>query len=628
MFSIPNPQLSQKASRSPLRMRIQAHIKKWHLAIIISVAVFITFSPSLNNEFVNWDDNRYIVENRHYKGLTIKHLSWMFTSSLDTGLYMPLTWFTFGLDFVLWDMNPAGYHLTNLLFHMANSVILFFLIIAFDKNSQGDPQNRGYLTTWFGAMVGALFFALHPLRVESVTWITERRDVLSGFFYLLTVLAYLTIHTKNSHPQQIKRGWWICMFYFSMSLLAKPWGITLPVILMVMDFYPLERWRPGGKNIPRFIQTIITEKIPFFILSAGCIALTFIAQQTVGTLRTVEQYGIFSRLMQSVYGIAFYLYKTVFPRDLSPLYLLDHRFDPLGPSCLLSAGLCVLMTAFLYLFRRKWPIGLSCWLCYIMILAPVLGLVQSGPHIAADRYTYIACMPWAIVAAFGTISLLRSKRKMATPFVKRLFHAGACVVLICLAISANSQSRIWKDSYTLWQHTLRLDPANPTALINFGLAVVETGDMKRAENHYRQALKLNPASSEAYGNIGILMEQRGDPQAAIDYYAKALTLKPNQADLHYNIATALTKTGDLASAQNHFETAIRLKPDHALAHNNMGLLAVRQGRLKTAFTHFVTALEYMPELDQARTNASLLLEQAKKSGRLDASAGSDESISH
>src|SRR3989449_1413554 len=374
----------QRERREPVPSALPQRRGSWLIPVLIALVTFTAFLPTLQNEFVGWDDATNFLDNAHYRGLAWTHIRWMWTTHL--GHYIPLTWMTLGLDYLLWGMNPFGYHLTSLLLHAANAVVFFFVVHRILTLALPSRSERGHALA-VAAGFAALVFAIHPLRVESVAWVTERRDVLSGLFYLSAILIYL----RACEREERGRGWyWLSVAVFGCALLSKSMVVNLPVVLVILDVYPLRRLggAVGWWSAPA--RRVYVEKIPFVLLAAAASAIALMAQLSHDTMVSVVQLTALGRLAVSVYGLSFYLWKTVAPVSLSPLYELPPTVNPWAPPFLLSYGLVVAITAIALAFRRRVPGLPAALLAYVVILLPVLGLFQSGPQIAADRYTYLA----------------------------------------------------------------------------------------------------------------------------------------------------------------------------------------------------------------------------------------------
>ena len=518
------------------------------VVLLIVLAVFACFLPALVGRFVLWDDDMNFTDNPSYRGLSASQLRWMFTT-LYGGHYQPLSWVTLGLDYTLWGMNPTGYHLTNLVLHAANAVLVYRLIVALVP----DVGARA-------ALLGTLVFAIHPLRVESVAWATERRDVLSGLFYLATVLGYLRF-AEAQREGRPSRGWLAASVgCFLLSLLSKAWGITLPLVLLALDVYPLRRLVGRSDAVPR-----VLEKIPYFALALGGAVLAQLASNQVPAKRTLAQHGLVERAAQAAYGLVFYLWKTVVPVRLSPVYLLEQTLRPAAPRYLASAAIVVGVTAAAVLLRRRAPWATVAWVCYALVLAPVLGFVQTGPQIAADRYSYLACLPWAVLAAAG---LERLRAAPAAP-------AFAAATLAVLGVLTFRQTRVWHDSRTLWEHALRVDPNDYIAYLNRGTVRQADGDLVGAFADFTEAVRINPDYYLAWYSRGTERLARGDDAGAITDYTEALRINPHYIEAYNNRGLARQRTGDLQGAVADLSEALRRSPPdwppRAMIQNNLAM---------------------------------------------------------
>lgn len=500
---------------------------------LVAVVTFVAFLPALGNGFVAWDDDRNFLDNPHYRGLGPAQLAWMVTH-LDAH-YVPLTWLTLGLDYVLWGMNPAGYHLTSVVLHAANAVLVY--AVARRLIAAALPGAAGGALV-LGSAVAALLFAVHPLRVESVAWATERRDVLCGLFYLLTVLAYLRYCASAS-----RRWYGASLAFLAAALLSKAMALTLPVVLLFLDAYPLRRraWR---------------EKLPFFALSLAAGALALAAQRAAGATSTVAFLGPLERVAIACYSLAFYLWKTLVPRHLSPIYELPARVDPLASPYVASALAVLALSVLAIALRRRWPPFAVAWASYAVTVLPVSGLVQVGPQIAADRYTYLALLGVAILAggALARAGLALQAQRAAGP----LLGAGAGVLVLALVVLTLNQARVWRNSETLWTHALSV---GPSAIAHAKLGVVrdEQGRPEEAIAHYRQALRIHPDMPDAYNDWGIALARQGRWLEAIEQYENALKLAPGLVEAHANLAQALERVGRAAEAAEHARPAQRIQ---------------------------------------------------------------------
>src|SRR5881396_688558 len=487
---------------------------QWLVPLLVALVTLAAFLPTLQNQFVNWDDDKNFLDNPHYRGLAGTHLRWMWTT-FHIGHYAPLTWMTLGLDYLLWGMNPLGYHLTSLLLHAANAVVFFFVVRRILTRALPSPSERGYALA-VSAGVAALGFAIHPLRVESVAWVTERRDVLSGLFYLSAILIYLRACERGARG----RGWyWLSVAVFGCALLSKSMVVNLPVVLLILDVYPLRRLGGfvGWWSEPA--RRIYVEKIPFVLLAAAASAVAVMAQLSKSAMISVAHLSALGRLAVSAYGLSFYLWKMVVPLNLSPLYMRPPTVDPEAPPFILSYGLVLAITAIVLALRRRIPGLPAAWAAYVVVLLPVLGIFQSGSQIAADRYTYLAGLGWAILAGAGLLSCWH-----ATRF---LIPGCAVCLLVGLGVLTWNQAQIWHDSEKLWSHAAAIDPGSPVGQYSLGLALARQRKLTEAIEHFKTALQIKPEYPDAHTNAGAALADQGKLAEAIDYYREALQSEPD-----------------------------------------------------------------------------------------------------
>ena len=607
---VPSPMSRKSESRklgAPIARALPERWLPWLVPVLIALITFAAFLPALQNQFVNWDDKDNFLDNPHYRGLGWTHLRWMWTTHL--GHYIPLTWMTLGLDYLLWGMNPVGYHLTNLLLHAANAVVFFFVVRRILTLALPSPSERGHALA-VSAGFAALVFAIHPLRVESVAWVTERRDVLSGLFYLVAILLYLRACERGARG----RGWyWLSVAVFVGALLSKSMVVNLPVVLVILDVYPLRRLGGsiGWRSEPA--RRVYVEKIPFVLLAAAASAIAVMAQSSVHAVASLAQLSVPGRVAISTYGLSFYLWKMVVPVNLSPVYELRPPVNPWATPFLLSYGVVLALTAIALALRRRVPGLPAAWVAYIVVLLPVLGIFQSGPQIAADRYTYLAGLGWAILAGAGLLSCWRSSRrsKTGTPATWLLAGIAFCVV-VGLGVLTWNQVHVWHDSEKLWSHAVAIDPGSAVGEYSRGLVLAQQGKLTEAMEHYQTALRINPDYADAHNNVGAVLADQGRLAEAIEHYREALRLKPDYADAHYNWGNALAQQGKPAEAIEHYRQALRIKPDDALSHTNWGVELAQQGKLAEAIDHFREALRIKPDDALAHRNLGLALTQQGK----------------
>ena len=566
----------------------------------------MAFLPTLQNGFVSWDDDENLLTNPHYRGLAWTHLRWMWTT-FHVGHYMPLTWMTLGLDYVIGGMNPVGYHLTSLVLHATNALLCYFVVRRLLSLALPWSIERRHA---LGVCAGfaALLFAIHPLRVESVAWATERRDVLSGLFYVSTILTYLRSAERLEH----RRVWyWFSVGLFGCALLSKSIVVTLPVVLVILDVYPLRRIGGSAGWWSEPARRAYAEKIPFVLLAAAASAIAFAALFRLHNMAPLTELSIPGRLAVSAYGLSFYLVKTVVPWKLSPLYALPSTLNPWSMPLLMSYGVVLAIAAVALARRRRWPGLPAVWTAYVLALLPVLGIFQNGPQIAADRYTYLAGLGWATLAGGGLLSCARAPRnsRAALPTTPLI---AATVIVVTLGVLTWQQAHVWHDSARLWASAVSIEPDSPVAHGKLGDELAIQGKLAEAIDHYHEAIRLKPDDAEAETNLGAVLVQQAKPTEAIEHFQRALRLKPDLAAAEHNWAMALESQSRVTEAIEHLEQALRLKPDFADAHTSWGLTLARRGNVAEALEHFRQAVRLGPDNAGAHTNlGAALLQQGR-----------------
>lgn len=617
------------------------------IPLAIALVAMLAFLPALDGAFLDWDDRAYFLDNPHYRGLGPDHLYWMLTTGL-MGHWMPLTWLSLALDWRIWAMDPFGYHLTALLLH-GLAAALFYLVARRIFAAARPHWTEGTLT--LGAAIAALLFAVHPLRAESVAWITERRDVLSGVFFLAAVLVYLGRWTPDGVPRP--RGdlrYLGSLALFVGALGSKSMTVTLPAVLLILDVYPLRRMGSGaGGWLGGRARRVWIEKTPFVLLGAAAAAIAISINHSLGGLTPVGELGVLERLAISAYSLVFYPWKTVLPLGLSPMYELSHPIEPGGWPFGASALAITATTVAAMALARRWPALLAAWAAYVVMVLPVAGLLQVGFQIAADRYSYLPCLPWAVLAGAGLATLIRGQTRGRASLARA---ATALVVgaIILLGGMTWQQTRVWRDTETLWRRALAVAPSS-IAHSNLGLTLARAGNTLEAIPHYREAIRLRPVYAEAWSNLGVALAEQGDlvgaaaslreavrlkprfPTAwnnlgmvrarqgdrgeAIAAYREALRLQPTHAEAHGNLGATLDAQGQGEEALRHLQEAARLRSDSAHAQGNLGTFFARRGDAATAARYFGEALRLRPDSPDAHNNLGLALAQQ---GQLDVAA--------
>jgi len=576
------------------------------VGVLLGLIVIGVFLPGLHGEFLDWDDPKNFLENPHYRGLGPAQLYWMFTA-FHHGHYMPMTWLTLGLDYVLWGMNPFGYHLTNLLLHAANTILVYLLAIQLMRAVSRSAQGLN-LSLRIGAAFAALLFALHPLRVESVAWVTERRDVLCGFFYLLAILAYLRWCDAQASGVGEGRGWYgASLAAFSAALLSKSMAVSLPLVLLVLDVYPLRRLTLdrglvcGGEQ-----RCVLKEKIPFLAVAAAAAVVAFIAIRHLENLVMMSGLGVVERVSIASFALVFYLWKMIVPLHLSALYELPESIHWQAPSFLLSGLLVVTITGMTFGLRRRWPILAAVWSTYILMLLPVSGIAQNGPQIAADRYTYLPMIGWAFLAGGCLWTVLASTHRRATRRVWAPTMAVIVAALIALAMLTRQQVMTWHDSAVLWTHALAAQQSS-VAHSNFGRVLALQGHFDEAAKHFREAIRIKPAYATAHNNLGLALASQGQLSEATQHYQEAIRLKPRYADPHYNLGLTLANQGKLAEAVGQYRQALQFRPDYGAAHQSLAIALSGLGQWPEALDHSREAVRINPDSPEAHNSLGIAL---------------------
>ena len=603
----------------------------WLVPLAVGAATIAAFLPTLGNGFVDWDDDKNFVNNPHFRGLGLDQLRWMWTT-YHMGHYIPLSWMTLGLDYQFWGMNPTGYHLTSLLLQATNAVVAYALARRLLALADPELAERQPASIMLAAGIGALVFAVHPLRVESVAWATERRDVLSALFFLLSILEYV----RSRGTARERRGYVVSLALFACALLSKATSMTLPAVLLVINAYPLRRiggrvgwWSAGAKRV-------YLELVPFVVFAFAMAVLSIVA------LHPPAQLGRGAKVAVSSYSLMFYLWKELAPVGLSPLYEMPQHVTPAEPRFVASYLFVVALAVALWFGARKhWQGFVAAVTAFVLITLPMLGAVQNGPQIVADRYTYHAAPALAVLVAGGALWMLVRARRRTLGL--------ALLVVLTLATLTWEQSGVWRNSETLWQQVLDEDPSssiahssmanvrykqnrvhegvelsqraialNPNYAEGFnglGVGLAREGRVEEAIAAYRRALLIEPTFDEAETNLGVSLAQRSDFGAAVGHYERALAINPDNSNAHVNWGNALVRLGRPADASQHYATAIRIRPENTDAELNWGVALARQGRYADAIEHFRVALAIDPNNTDARgylARATQLLEAPRQ----------------
>jgi Flp pilus assembly protein TadD len=586
---------------------------------VIGLLSVVAFLPTLDGEFLSWDDDVNFLRNESYRGLGWSQVRWAF-SSVRMGHYIPLTWLTLSGNYVAGGMNPWGYHLVNLLVHAANA-ILFYLVarrlLAAARDGGRQAACREALLAG-GAATAALVFAVHPLRVESVAWITERRDVLSGLFFLAAILAYL----RGVEPGDRLEPRWrtYSLVLFAGGLLSKASVMTLPVVLVLLDVYPLRRgaftWR-----------RLIAEKAGYWALALTGAVGALVALRLSGLRITpYVAYGPEARLAMVAYSFWFYPSTWVWPVRLSPMYELPAQIDPLSPRFLLSIIGLVAVTTLLVLLRKRWPGGLAAWVYSAVMLLPISGVVHAGFQLAHDRYSYLSGLGFALVAGGAIASILRAARdrRVSRP-VAAVALGAAALGMAALGVGSWQQSRVWLDSETLWRWGVEADPRCAICADNLAALLIDSDNaarLREAEQLARHALAINPTYDSSYNTLGVVLAKRHADQEAEVAFRRAIQLAPDRVAPSVNLGLLYARSGRHAEALSLLRAAFARSPEHPGLRTHLaqtlrsdGIVQTHAGRLPEAAELFREALHLTPDDPEIHRSLGLVLwEQGRRDG--------------
>jgi tetratricopeptide (TPR) repeat protein len=625
---------------------------KYLIIVLLILTSLVAFGRIIGNDFINFDDNSYITENIHIKsGINLESIKWAFTSS-HAANWHPLTWLSHMLDWQLFGANASGHHLVSLLLHIGGTILLFLFL------------NKTTGSLWPSAFVAA-FFALHPLRVESVAWAAERKDVLSMFLGLASIYAY-AYYVESSKLSR----YFIALILFALSLMAKPMLVTLPFVLLLLDYWPLARWQRALQpellpvsndrglvkkkakprradfakekkismpliNRAKIISPLLWEKSPFIILAIASSIMTIWAQHMA--IAPLEKLPLLDRFLNAIVSYVTYLIKIFWPVNLAVFYTYEQSLQSWqvfsAASIIVGIGIAVIYAI------KKAPFLFVGWFWYLGTLVPVIGLIQVGKQSIADRYTYFPSIGIAIILAWGIVYLSKEK-------LRKIIIIPAAAILAALTFMTWQQCGYWKNSVSLFSHILQATKDNYMAHNNLGAALAAEGKKEEATAHYREAFEINPTYSLALTNLCMALVADGKTAEAIAYYYAAIKINPDHADAHYNLAEILVKQNKLDQAVVHFREAVRITPSSFGALNNLGVILERQlkhdeaiyyyrkamliepqypgiyfnlgvalgnkGEIKEAIEHFRQASNLKPDYEEARRALKLAQELEKR----------------
>lgn len=572
---------------------------QYYLAAATSLITFLVYLRSLQNGFVNWDDPAYIYENPHIRSVDLTLVKWAFLDFYASNWH-PLTWISHAMDIAVWGLDPWGHHLTSNIVHGINTFLVVVLGVMLadagidipQGNVQSEPRrDRAVLVA--GGITG-LLFGLHPVHVESVAWVSERKDLLCALFFLLSLIAYGKYASSAygdtmQHALRarfLNRNYVLAFGFFVLALLSKPMAVSLPVVLLLFDWYPYQRIRSF-----KAFQLVCVEKVPFIAAGLVSSVLTIFAQKAGGAMATMEHVPVPARLLVGFRSLVAYLEKMVLPIDLIPYYPYPKEVVFLSPPYLLSIAV-VLGFTFVCLKFAKQNVLSAAWGYYVVTLIPVIGIIQVGGQAMADRYTYLPGLgPFFLLgSAAAWVSMKPDAVNNRDVFRKVVLVVPALLLFIALTVLTVNQIGIWKDSFTLWDHVIqKTSPELPYAYDNRGSAFVAIGQYDKAIEDFDRSLVLDPKNAKAYYNRGVAYLSTGSFDKAIASFNRALEIKPNDVDTYVNRGISYAGMGRQDRAVEDFTMGASLDRDHAASYLNRGIAYNGIGKKELALLDFQKA---------------------------------------
>jgi tetratricopeptide (TPR) repeat protein len=596
-------------------------IRWWDVGVcgLLVVMTLAAFAPALSAEFVRWDDPQFVTDNTHVHGITPENLRWIATGTKG-GHFHPLTWLSWAIDYEIWGgLKPAGFHLTNVVLHAVNAVLVYFLlrrlvVLGVRKMPSLETGGRDLA---IACGLGTLLFAVHPLRAESVAWVTERRDVLSAAFLFGALIMYLRSVRVGQSPIAHRGAYIASIALLLLSCLSKAWGMTFFAIALVLDWYPLGRvsLSPRTWFTGRTVMVAL-QKVPYVIIGIGTAIMAGVAQHEGAAAKTLAAWGIRERVVQSLYGLWFYARSTVYPNELSPFYQLPIRIDTWEPRYIAAYVFVGLATAVMLLTLRRVPALAAAGVIAMIVLSPVLGVMQSGEQFVADRYSYLPSIGVSALFAAGVwLALAHLRRGESADSksgpLKTLVFAASGIVVVALAVLTSAQTAIWKNTETLWGHAVvvtpgsqvmvnyamelerlgkaseadefllaatKLNPTDGRAWFTYASRMADKGNLAEAERAYKEATKYLPQAYQAFENLGILYAKNKHPKEALEAFRLAVAdvekggKRPLSGGPYMTLALALEDAGEIEQAKDALRKALNFDDTRANAGKELARL--------------------------------------------------------
>lgn len=563
--------------------------------MFIGIVVFAVYGQTIHFQFIyGFDDDLYIAQNeRVQEGLNPSNIKWAFTTFYAANWH-PVTWLSHMVDAQLFGMNSGKHHLTSVIIHLINAALLYWVLL--------------YLTgSFWSALWVALIFAIHPLHVESVAQIAQRKDLASTFFGLTTIGAFAIYAKRSSYFYYV-----VSILLFLIGLMAKPMLVTIPVLLLLLDYWPLNRMslKYGYGNFlyvgaAKRFSALLFEKTPFIILSLIFCVITIHAQGEGGAVRSLEAFPLMTRLSNAIVSTAMYLLNLLRPVNLTYFYPYPTTIPAWKIAISLTTVLGITVFAFLNANRR--PYIIAGWLWFLIALLPVIGIVQVGGQSMADRYAYLPSIGIYIIIAWILSDIQEISRRYA-----RYLCYGLSIWMTILMTSAWIQVGFWKDSLTLFQHALQITEDNYVTHYNVGVMLYNEGRIEDAGRHYSKAIRIHPNYAKAHNNLGAILAEAGKHEAAMKHYAKAIRLRPDFADAYANMGASLAKQGKNKRAIEYFQRALEVNPESASIFSNLAVAYYNSGNTNKAIESLKTAIQIDPQNEIARNNLRRIVNRADK----------------
>lgn len=590
--SAPPPEDLDKVSAPP------SLIKAWQAGILVALLAFIIFLPALTNDFVTWDDDVFIYENKGITSMGADFFTWIFTNM--EAQWSPLRWLSHAIDYKLWGLNPAGHHLTSVILHALNTFLVVVLVAKLFECARAHSPSLSVENTHHfkrralvASIVTGLVFAVHPLRVESVAWVSARKDVLYALFTLVSVLFYLKYSTVTSKKEKAPY-YLLSLFSFIMAVMSKAMAFTLPFVFIILDMYPLKRiaLRSFFKK-----HGVLLEKIPFFIVSIASIIITISAHEEMDAIVSLQRSPLLARIPVVFKSLSFYLIKMVWPSNLAPFHPYPSEISPLTFDYIGSFVLVTAITVFCIVsWRRGKSIWIAVWAYFVITLLPVLGIVRVGAYFAAERYTYMPSIGPFLLIGVGVSLLWEKADRKDHMFLynKKLIISVCALTIALLSIVTVRQTRVWKNSITLWSLELERYPKNIFSLPNRAKAYAASGDMQSAFDDLNRAIRDNPSNSFAYNcraKVYIGLQKYEEAIKDLDTF---IALRPDSQKGYGDRCGAYLQAGNLQKAIKDCSRAIELNPKDEVAFNNRGFAHFLSGETKKAIKDYSKAISLNP----------------------------------